>query len=155
MVSLDPVAGLDAKLILFNAAGRPIGGTYSAPINKGTGGFTETWTKKNLVAGQQYFIRIGSHGTSAGLYRLRAWPNSVPVISVAAVDSRATEKGPTPGIIRFTRSGGNLGQKLTVRYTVKARHAGLDYQGAERPDHVPGPMQHCGPADQPHLRPGE
>ncbi len=47
-----------------------------------------------------------------------------PVVEVVATDPDASEAGPDPGAVTFTRRGGNLAQALTVNIT-RAGTAGV------------------------------
>ena len=55
------VKPLDVEMMLYDAAGKPIAGTFTKPINNGGRGFHERW-KGKLKASSRYYLRVDGVG---------------------------------------------------------------------------------------------
>ena len=116
-VSIVPQRSLDATLNVFDAAGNPIGGTFTSAISAGGAGATETWTGK-VAAGQQYFIRIDGQGGGMGYYQVRAQRMVRPAVSIRALTGAIAESG-EPGQFLISRSNrSDMSRSLAVQYAV-------------------------------------
>jgi hypothetical protein len=114
-----PSPRLDATMNIFDSHGRPVGGSYTKPIDRGGAGNTEQWIGVALKADAQYFVRVDGAGGSLGGYGISVQiaPN-IPDLSISARNSRFI----------FQRSYSSS-QPLTVRYAVGgSARPGVDYQ---------------------------
>lgn len=133
--NVDAGGPMDATLMVFNAKGSPIGGTFTQPIDTGGVLKPEQWTGTGLAAGQWIYARVDGAGGSTGGYGIAAyWVDSSTVsasasVSVAATTATTTSGGATPG--RFTiGSSVTVGRRaLPVKYTLGGTAVnGQDYQ---------------------------
>ena len=124
-----PRTPLDADLLVFDSAGRPVGGSFTAPLNAGGAGAAETWIGAALPGRATFFVRVGGHAGSTGGYGISVQRVDVPTVTIAAADSRAVEASRDTGRFTITRSDG-VGSTfaLAVSYVVGGSAAnGTDY----------------------------
>lgn len=129
VVSVQPTGYLDATLVVFDAAGNPIGGTFLKPIDSGGEGATEKWIGRGLPAGTQFIARVDGRGESLGEYHIRVQHVAPPRVSVVASRPSAAEAGPYAGAFTISRDArSSTVRPLTVRYSVYGEaENGVDY----------------------------
>lgn len=69
-VKVTPNGGLDATIHVFDDQGRPLGGSFTRPLNRTGMNTPETWIGSNLPADQSYFVRVDGRGNSLGFYTI-------------------------------------------------------------------------------------
>lgn len=71
-IRITPVKGktADVSLNVFDRWGRPVGGSFTQPINEGGRGQREQWVGTNLPKGSHLYLRIDGQGESSGLYAI-------------------------------------------------------------------------------------
>ena len=127
-VSVIPRAGLDAAMVIFNAGGNPLGGTFTQPVDGGGAGVAETWNSPKLIADRQYFIRVDGMNDSTGYYQVRARQMLTPAVSLRALTHTISEGG-APGRFIISRSNrSSLADTLRINYAIVGTAAnGEDY----------------------------
>jgi len=118
-VTVIPDEHLDPTLNIFDAAGKPIGGSFARPINNGGVGEAETWTSRHLEKGQPVFLRIDGRGQTTGGVTVLVHYGKPATVNVNVVSGTTTEGSGEGAIVRFVRSGtATRAIPLTVNYTV-------------------------------------
>ena len=117
-VSVIPRAGLDAAMVIFDASGNPVGGTFTQPVDGGGAAVTETWNSPKLIAGGQYFIRVDGMNDSMGYYQVHARHMVTPAVSIRALTPTISEGG-APGHFIISRSNrSSLADTLSINYAI-------------------------------------
>ena len=128
-VSIKPHVELDATLIVFDADGNPIGGTYTKPINAGGPGAAEVWEAPELTAGERYFIRVDGEGPVRGFYTVRAQHVFTPAIGISTTGRTASEDGIACAFLISRSARSSLAKPVSVNYIVVGSAInGVDYQ---------------------------
>ena len=120
---------LDVSMNVYDDAGRPIGGTFTSPIDNGGPGVTESFTALGLRAGQVYWIRVDGVNDQTGGYSVSVQiaPN-IPDVAVSTTrpSARAGRRG-SLGQFTVTRSYASP-RAMTVPYNVAGTAvSGSDY----------------------------
>ena len=77
----------------------------------------------------QLVVSDGFVNSAPDTVLIRAIAVTLPTVSIQAIDGGAAEAGPDPGTFGLTRSGGDVGNALTVSYTISGTATnGLDYE---------------------------
>lgn len=127
-VSVEPQGQLDATMNIFDAEGKPLGGTYVQPINSLGAGGTEFWSAPLLKAGEQYFVRVDGEGAGLGRYQVRAQRIVTPVVSMRTVSGLASEAGIGGQFIVSRSQRSSIDTALSINYAVMGSAAnGADY----------------------------
>lgn len=119
---------LDATMMIYDQSGKPVGGTFTKPIDAHGIGKTEAWTGIGLAAGSQYFVRIDGYSDSIGGYGVAVFIADLPTVSLRVADGTATSG--KKDTAQFLVSRSDTGKTpLTVHYTLSGTAvAGVDYQ---------------------------
>lgn len=128
---------LDATMNIFNARGKPVGGSYTWTINEGGPGVTEHWLGIGLLAGATYLVRADGVGVSLGGYGISVSLALGPDVSIAAMDVKAGG-GYGTGRFKVARTD-NSSKPLTVRYEISGTaKPGVDYKKLSGSVTIPG-----------------
>ncbi len=79
-VTVTPASGFHPTMSVYDAAGAPIGGSFTDPLDAGLAGATVVWTGE-LAEGDAVYVRVDGLGSATGSYGLAVEgpANNVPV----------------------------------------------------------------------------
>ncbi len=81
-VTVTPAGGFHLTMSVYDAAGQPIGGTFTDPIDAGLAGAEVAWTG-DLDEGQAVYVRVDGLGPATGTYgvAVQGPANNVPTLT--------------------------------------------------------------------------
>ena len=128
---------LDATMNVYDARGKPVGGSYTQTIDKGGPGVTEHWLGIGLSAGATYLLRVDGAGASLGGYGVSVSLALGPDVGISATDALAGHAYGT-GRFKVARTD-NSTKPLTLRYTISGTaRSGVDYRPLSGSVTIPG-----------------